>query len=204
MTTMVAAGAGGIGALLMRGLLPKKPGLPLIINGILGGLVGVTASSAYVSIFPAILIGLISSFVVIFIEYLLVNLNIDDPVGAIPVHLGGGICGTLLVAFLSEQAKGKILDILFPQLIGILCVNATILLFSSIFWISIGMAIYLIESRIQTPGIQYTNQSHYLPLPKKASFFDRTLILLRNSVKALRVSEQDEDIGSDGTFHSNI
>lgn len=64
-----------------------KPELLSLINGILGGLVGVTASSAYIDVPIAILIGAVSGFIVTLGSLLLRLWKIDDPVGAIPVHL---------------------------------------------------------------------------------------------------------------------
>ncbi|NEO81786.1 hypothetical protein [Moorena sp. SIO4G3] len=76
----------------------------MIINGVLGGLVSITASSAYVKLSAAAFIGMVAGWLVVFLVGYFNKLKIDDPVGAISVHLGCGIWGTLAVV-LSNQNK---------------------------------------------------------------------------------------------------
>ena len=97
-TTSMAAAAGGIAAALISTLHGGKPDLSMSLNGILAGLVGITAGADQMSGLDAIFIGLIAGvlvyFAVIFIDSVI---KIDDPVGAISVHLVCGIWGTLAV-----------------------------------------------------------------------------------------------------------
>jgi ammonia channel protein AmtB len=72
------------------------------INGALGGLVAVTANCFAVSTGAAALIGLVGGMIVVFVSQLLEALKIDDAVGAIPVHLGAGIWGTLATGFYGD------------------------------------------------------------------------------------------------------
>jgi Amt family ammonium transporter len=72
------------------------------MNGCLGGLVAITANCFAVTTPVAALIGLVGGMIVIFVEELLVFFRIDDAVGAIPVHLGAGIWGTLAVGFYGD------------------------------------------------------------------------------------------------------
>lgn len=88
--TTLAAAAGGVLSMLLTWFLHKKPELSMALNGILAGLVGITANCSVVSNVEAIIIGLIAGALVVFGIKLLDKLRIDDPVGAWPVH---GLCG---------------------------------------------------------------------------------------------------------------
>ena len=88
--TSLAAAAGGLFAMLLTWLLHKKPELSMALNGILAGLVGITANCDIVSNGQSILIGAIAGILVVLGIKLLDMLRIDDPVGAWPVH---GLCG---------------------------------------------------------------------------------------------------------------
>jgi Amt family ammonium transporter len=89
-TTTLAAGAGGIVATLVSWMLFGKPDLSMGLNGILGGLVGITACCDCMTDWMAMVVGAIAGVLVIGGVMLLDKLQIDDPVGAFPVH---GICG---------------------------------------------------------------------------------------------------------------
>lgn len=102
--TNLAAATGALGALFLGWLIWKKPDAMLTMNGILAGLVGITAGCAYVSPPGAMVIGVLASWVMIGGLKLLEKLRVDDAVGAIPVHGFAGILGTLLVGiFHTEQ-----------------------------------------------------------------------------------------------------
>lgn len=90
LTTTLAAGAGGLLATLMSWGMFGKPDLSMGLNGILGGLVGITACCDVMSDWQAILVGGIAGALVILGILMLDKLKIDDPVGAWPVH---GLCG---------------------------------------------------------------------------------------------------------------
>lgn len=93
LNTNLAACSGGIIALLVSWLKYSKPSLSLTLNGILAGLVGVTAGCDVVSPLGAVLIGLICGITMIYaVDFIDHTLHIDDPVGASAVH---GVCGTL-------------------------------------------------------------------------------------------------------------
>jgi Amt family ammonium transporter len=100
--TVIGASAGAISAGLLGQAVQNKVNASQFMNGCLGGLVAVTANCAFVSTPVAALIGLIGGMVVIGTEQLLLRLRIDDAVGAIPVHLGAGIWGTLAVALYGD------------------------------------------------------------------------------------------------------
>ncbi len=92
LTTNMGAAAGGVTALLVTWFTTGKPSLSLTLNGILAGLVGVTAGCNLISPFGAICIGAICAATMIFAVSFFDRIRVDDPVGAISVH---GVCGTL-------------------------------------------------------------------------------------------------------------
>lgn len=93
LTTNLAACAGGLAAIIVSWAKYSKPSLSLTLNGILAGLVGITAGCDMVSPVGAALIGLICGVVMVFaVEFIDCKLHIDDPVGASSVH---GVCGSL-------------------------------------------------------------------------------------------------------------
>lgn len=102
LATNVGAAGGAIAALITTWILSGKPNLTLLICGILAGLVAITASCAYVGLASAMVIGIVAGILVVFATDWLDNLGIDDPVGAIAVHLVGGIWGTLALGLFSE------------------------------------------------------------------------------------------------------
>jgi Amt family ammonium transporter len=101
-TTCLAAAAGGVGAMLAYSFVSKKPDLSMALNGLLAGLVGITAGADVVSVHEAILIGVIAGAVVVASVLLLDKIKIDDPVGAVSVHLVCGIWGTLAAGIFGE------------------------------------------------------------------------------------------------------
>ncbi len=103
-TTTLAAAGGAIGATIISTLCSGKPDLTMIINGILAGLVSITAGCDGVAMWAAWLIGLIGGAIVVFSVAFIDGLNIDDPVGAFSVHGTCGIWGTLAVGLFNTDA----------------------------------------------------------------------------------------------------
>ncbi len=148
LTTNTAAAFGGVAATITAWLYLGKPDLSMIINGILAGLVGITAGCAYINIPNSAIIGTIAGIVVVFAVTFFDNLKIDDPVGATSVHLVCGIWGTLAVGLFSDGPGTGIytagpkaglfvgggFDQLIPQLIGIISVGGMTVLLTTIFW----------------------------------------------------------------------
>ena len=120
-TTSLAAAAGGVTATFFSNLLYKNYDLTMFMNGVLGGLVGITAGADQMSPTDAILIGLIAGVVVVLGIALIDKLKLDDPVGAVAVHLICGIWGTLAVGIFGEMAG---IDQFITQLIGVGIVGA--------------------------------------------------------------------------------
>ena len=101
-TTTLAAAAGIMGAMGTSWTVQKKPDLSMVLNGCLAGLVGITAGADVVSIPSAIIIGVIAGVIVVLAVLGFDHLKLDDPVGALSVHLVCGIWGTLAVGILGS------------------------------------------------------------------------------------------------------
>ena len=117
-TTCLAAAAGGVVAALASTIMYKNLDLTMFLNGILGGLVGITAGADQMSPMDAILIGAIAGVLIVFAVNLIDKLKLDDPVGAIAVHLACGIWGTLAVGLFGNLASGAQF---LSQLTGVAC-----------------------------------------------------------------------------------
>lgn len=115
-TTSLAAAAGAFGALIVSYLKFKTYDITMVLNGILAGLVGITAGADQMGVIDSIIIGFVGGGLVVFGVVLFDKIKIDDPVGAISVHLIGGIWGTLAVGLFGDLAG---MDQVISQLIGI-------------------------------------------------------------------------------------
>ncbi len=103
-TTNIAAAMAILSSAVVSWLIQKKPDLSMIINGALAGLVAITAPCAFVSVGSAAIIGLIAGVLVVFAVVMFDKLKIDDPVGALSVHLVNGIWGTLAVGLFAVDS----------------------------------------------------------------------------------------------------
>lgn len=103
-TTNSAAAAATLSATLVAWMLLGKPDLSMILNGSLAGLVAITAPCAFVSVPSSIVIGLIAGVIVVFSVLFFDKMRIDDPVGALSVHLANGIFGTLAVGLFAQDS----------------------------------------------------------------------------------------------------
>ena len=115
-TTCLAAAAGGVVSAIVSALVYKNLDLTMFLNGILGGLVGITAGADQMSPGDAIIIGAVAGGIIVFAVSFIDRLKLDDPVGAIAVHLICGIWGTLAVGLFGNLAG---IDQFISQLIGI-------------------------------------------------------------------------------------
>ena len=114
-TTTLAACAGVLGSMILSWIVNKKPDLSLTLNGALAGLVGITAGADVMTPGTATIIGFIAGLIVVFAVIFFDKIKIDDPVGAISVHLVCGIWGTLAVGIFSTNPDHSF----FTQLIGV-------------------------------------------------------------------------------------
>jgi Amt family ammonium transporter len=149
-TTNTAAAFGAVAATITAWLVLGKPDFSMILNGCLAGLVAVTAPCAVVSVGAAAIIGAIAGSIVVFSVLFWDKLKIDDPVGALSVHLVGGTFGTLCVGLFASPAVipiqvtdayckpglfyGGGFGQLTTQLIGIVTVGATVFAVSLVAW----------------------------------------------------------------------
>ena len=114
-TTTLGAAAGALGAISISWFMLKKPDLSMALNGLLAGLVGITANADVIDVGGALAIGFIAGIIVVFSIIYLDKAKIDDPVGAISVHGVCGIWGTVATAIFADgfdfatQLKGALL-----------------------------------------------------------------------------------------------
>ena len=120
-TTCLAAASGGLAAFLVSLLRHKQYDLSMFLNGLLGGLVGITAGADIMSVTDAIIIGSVAGTLIVLGVGFVDRLKLDDPVGAIAVHLICGIWGTLAVGIFGEMAGWEQLG---KQAIGIVSIGA--------------------------------------------------------------------------------
>jgi len=104
--TNLAAAAGGLTAMFFAWKKCGKPDLSMTMNGALAGLVAITAPCAYVLPYEALIIGFIGGIIVVMGTLFLDKVHVDDPVGAVPVHMMNGIWGTLAVGIFGHKALG--------------------------------------------------------------------------------------------------
>ena len=109
-TTSLAAGAGAIGAMIASWTFLKKPDITMVLNGILAGLVGITAGADLMTPVESMIIGFISGIIVVFSVLFFDKIKLDDPVGALSVHLVCGIFGR------AAKFSAQILHGLFGQI----------------------------------------------------------------------------------------
>lgn len=119
-TTTFAAAAGGLATGITSWVIGGKPDLSMALNGMLAGLVGITAGADQMAMWEAVLIGAVAGVLVYFSVITFDKLKIDDPVGAVSVHLVCGIWGTLVVGILGDSAGG---DQLISQIKGVVIVG---------------------------------------------------------------------------------
>jgi len=146
-TTNTAAAAASLSALLTAILLLGKPDLSMILNGCLAGLVAITAPCAWVSVGSALVIGLIAGVLVVLAVLLFDRWRIDDPVGALSVHLVCGVFGTLAVGLFADSAAAPLpgpanglffgggFGQLWAQFVGVTAVGAYTFAVSLVAWL---------------------------------------------------------------------
>ena len=117
-TTSLAAAAGIVGAMATTWVVHRHPDASMVLNGALAGLVGVTAGADVVSVTAAVIIGLVAGVIVVISVESFDRAKLDDPVGAISVHLTCGVWGTLAVGIFSADHS------LLTQLVGVAACGA--------------------------------------------------------------------------------
>ncbi|HEQ71061.1 MAG TPA: ammonium transporter [Spirochaetia bacterium] len=144
-TTNTSAAMAVASATITSWVIQKKPDLSMIVNGALAGLVAITAPCAFVSVPSAAVIGLIAGILVVIAVITWDKLKIDDPVGALSVHLVNGVFGTLAVGLFAQDGItgaatgnglffGGGLSLLGAQALGVVAVGGFVFVVSSILW----------------------------------------------------------------------
>ncbi len=127
LTTNLAAAAGGAMTMIVTWIKYGKPSFSLMLNGVLAGLVGITAGCDLVSPLGAVIVGAVCGLILPFsIEFIDQKLHIDDPVGASSVHGVCGIAGTLLTGMLAVDGGlfyGAGWGFLGAQALGVICID---------------------------------------------------------------------------------
>ncbi|MCA9060361.1 MAG: ammonium transporter [Planctomycetaceae bacterium] len=150
-TTNTAAAAGLIAATAIAWLKTGKPDFSMTVNGALAGLVAITAGCSVISVPYSALVGAIGGVLVVFDVLFFDRLKLDDPVGALSVHLANGIWGTLAVGLFADGSltsagsalagngliTGGGMAQLTPQLIGIAAVGAFTCVISLVGWLAV-------------------------------------------------------------------
>jgi len=185
LTTNSAAAAGIIAATLISWIFLGKPDLGMTLNGCLAGLVAITAPCAFVSVPSALLIGAVAGAIVVGSVIAFDRVKVDDPVGAISVHLVCGIFGTLCVGLFAQESVapgttgngllfGGGFGLLGAQLIGVVAAGVFVFTLSSVVWFilkaTLGIRVSLTEeiegldigehSNMSYPEFISRNQAH--------------------------------------------
>ena len=155
-TTNTAAATASISALLAMWFITGKPDLSMTLNGGLAGLVAITAPCAFVSVGSAFVIGIIAGILVVAAVFFFDRVQIDDPVGAVSVHMANGVWGTLALGFFADPSVSPAAAVakpgllmgggvaqLLPQVYGILAVAGFVFVVSTIGWTVIKMVVGL-------------------------------------------------------------
>jgi ammonium transporter, Amt family len=133
-TTCLAAAAGVVAAYITSSIVQQKPDLSMALNGCLAGLVGITAGANTVPVLSAVIIGAVAGILVVLAVITVDSkLKIDDPVGAVSVHLVCGIWGTLAVGLFSFNPEHTFVT----QLIGVVSYGVVTFVLAVIFFLVI-------------------------------------------------------------------
>ncbi|MCY7337060.1 MAG: ammonium transporter [Chamaesiphon sp.] len=199
-TTNTAGAFGAISAMITAWIVLGKPDLSMIVNGLLAGLVAVTASCAFIGVVPAAIIGTIGGIIVVFAVIFFDKIGIDDPVGAVSVHLINGVWGTLAVGlfavgpskapdalYAAGPAAGLFMgggiNQLWIQFLGVITVGGFTVLLSSIIWIvlkaTMGIRVTEEEERIGLDISEHGMEAY-------SSFSNDTSSLVRSKSSTLR------------------
>jgi ammonium transporter, Amt family len=145
--TNIAAATGSLGALVTAWVLLKKPDLSMVLNGCLAGLVAITAPCAFTTITSGAIIGLIAGIIVVLAVIFFDKIKIDDPVGALSVHLVNGVWGTLALGlFYNKEIATSVAALdtgltagaqFLVQLKGVLMVGVFVFVASLVLWYAI-------------------------------------------------------------------
>jgi len=143
--TCIAGAVGGVAATFAAYLTLGKPDLSMVLNGILAGLVAITAPCNWVTPGGSFIIGLVAGLLVVYSVLFFDKIRVDDPVGAISVHLVNGVWGTLSLGLFAANVSGGITGLfygggvaqLIAQIKGVVAVGIYVVIVSLIVWLII-------------------------------------------------------------------
>ena len=160
--TSLAAAAGAIGGCLLSLVMFKASDITMVLNGILAGLVGITAGADQMGVTDSIIIGFVAGALVVLAVAFFDRIRIDDPVGALSVHLVCGIWGTLAVGLLGALAG---VDQLISQLVGIGVVGAFSFAFAFVVWYALKITMGIrVSAREEIEGLDiHEHKMHAYP-----------------------------------------
>lgn len=198
-TTTVAPALAACTVMIYTWIKYGKPDVSMTLNGCLAGLVAITAGCDAVNVWGACIIGIVSGFICCFFVWLLdYKLKIDDPVGAVAVHFGNGLWGTIAVGLFAcgtetmpEPAGlfyGGGFDQLLIQLFGILCIAA---------WVGVTIALTFFCIK-KTIGLRVTPHEEIVGLDKEEHGLDNAYagFLLENELLDGEYDSEVEDLPS--------
>jgi len=180
--TNIAAGAGVATMLALGYFMDRKIDITLVFNGALAGLVAITAEPLMPSFAMAVLVGSIGALVMLGAVKILEKLQIDDVVGAVPVHLAAGMWGTIAVVLSNPEAS------LLTQLIGIVCVGAFVSAISLAIWtimkVTIGIRLHWSHEDLGCDMAELGTRAYNLDLGK-GSLTTSAAPLAREKMKSI-------------------
>ncbi|HMS90431.1 MAG TPA: ammonium transporter [Acidimicrobiales bacterium] len=163
LNTVLAGAAGAVGTMMINWFHSGKPDVAMACNGLLAGLVGITAGAAAMTAVTSVLIGFLAGLLVYGSVLFFDRIGIDDPVGAISVHGACGIFGTLAVGLFARQESdywkqglffGGGADQLISQVIGVVAVGAFVAVTTGILFLTIKATIGLrVEEHEEIEGL---------------------------------------------------
>lgn len=149
--TNIAGAAGALSAMVLTQIRFGSVDLTLVMNGALAGLVSITAEPLLPSMGASVAIGAVGGLIVVLAIPVLDRLRIDDVVGAIPVHLGAGIWGTMAVVFTNSEAS------IGGQLAGIAVTGGFVFGVSLLVWLILRMAFGIrVSAEAEVEGLDLT------------------------------------------------
>lgn len=164
LNTNIAAATGTLGAMLTSWVFLKKPDLSMILNGCLAGLVAITAPCAFTTIGSGAVIGFIGGVMAVLAVIFFDRIKLDDPVGALSVHLVNGVWGTLALGLFYNTQVAKDVAALdtgltpaaqfFQQLKGVVLVGGFTLVVSLVVWYILKLAMGIrVTKEEETEGL---------------------------------------------------
>lgn len=168
LTTQLAAAAGAIAAMFIVSMITGKADVPTMLNGALAGLVAITASTAFVAPWAAVVIGIIAGLIVHFSMVFFDRAKIDDPIFALSVHGVAGIWGTLSTGFFATPAlaemNGGAAGLFYGGGFGQLGVQLLGVTASGLFAFTMAFIILKIMDKVMTGGIRVTEEEEIVGL----------------------------------------